>query len=56
MADVQMGLHDEELEALAARVRAIRTAAGHQDKCEAARSLQLAAQHEYEGRQANGKA
>ena len=47
-----MGLHDEELEALAARVYAIRVAAGHHDDRRAACSSQLQSQLEFEGKEA----
>lgn len=51
---LQMGLHDEELEALAARVRKIRAQAGHADiHPSAGYSQRLLAQDQYDRNGAN---
>ncbi|KAK9841428.1 hypothetical protein WJX74_005579 [Apatococcus lobatus] len=51
---LKMGLHDEELEALASRVQAKRAEAGHHDDRRAACSSRLHSQAEHEDGDANG--
>ncbi len=51
-----MGVHDEELEGLAARVHALRAQAGHHDDRKAAHSQYLMIRDEYERSLAEGNA